>query len=186
MAVSWVMGVKMMALWLFSALLFLLIEPGRGFRSLGTRVNFHDSIRTQQRPKHQLNAKEAHFGGDGNGQYNDDAFGLVLLTGLLVCKDLIFCGCFVAYSFVAFNVRRKRVSDSGDSDIARVEEYFIPPVVAINALITASILFLLVDKSLTINLASAPAWESGPIVYACFASLAYGLLKYNISSKKES
>jgi hypothetical protein len=69
-------------------------------------------------------------------QYNDDAFGLVFLTGLLVAKDVVFCGVFASLSFIAAAVKSSR-SKQDRVEMARIENYLLPPAVAVNALLTA-------------------------------------------------
>ncbi len=93
--------------------------------------------------------------------YNDDAFGGVFLTGLLVSSDYIFAGTYTTLSFIAAAARKRkkeegtqweegrgRETDSRETltggfiGIGLAEKYLLPPIVAVNALITASILSL--------------------------------------------
>lgn len=136
--------------------------------------------------------------------YNDDAFGGVFLTGLLVARDPLFCASFASLSFIAATVRNRRDQAKGDQNnqdketpanrVGRAEQWLLPPVVAVNALVTSSLLSLAIDTTPLYTFLSLPmpgpgespqsAWQSPPLLGAVLLSGMYGAIKYSL--EKES
>ena len=118
--------------------------------------------------------------------YNDDCFGLVFLSGLLIAKDYVFCSTFAALSFVAAqtnSTRRKEQQHLSDG-MKKAEQYLIPSAVCLNSYFSSSIVLTVCHdglRKLSPALDTPPTWENPVLTSATLFSILYGLF---MSSKK--
>ena len=112
--------------------------------------------------------------------YNDDCFGLVFLSGLLVAKDYLFCSTFAALSFVAAQIKNtgNKEQQQNLSDMRKADLYLIPSAVCLNAYVSSSVISSIYhDELLKISpaLDTPPTWKSPILTSVTFISLMYGL-----------